>query len=90
MAGPSKIIYDKSSGQMYVYARIIHVKYGNLTTSRHICGFKLASPFDEPQQWSKNDYYLYGLIQPSHHLFYWEGTPPDKADWIEDVNGWIW
>ncbi|CAI7634572.1 unnamed protein product [Penicillium glandicola] len=72
MAGPSKIIYDKSSGQM------------------HICGFKLASPFDEPQQWGDINYFQYGLIQPSDSRFDWEGTPPETADWIEDVNGWTW
>ncbi|CAG7931453.1 unnamed protein product [Penicillium olsonii] len=72
MAGPSKIIYDKSSGQM------------------HICGFKLASPFDEPQQWDKINYFQYGLIQPSDSRFDWEETPPETADWIEDINGWTW
>ncbi|KAJ5970800.1 uncharacterized protein N7479_000718 [Penicillium vulpinum] len=72
MAGPSKIIYDKSSGQM------------------HICGFKLASPFDESQQWGDTHYFQYGLIQPSNNRFYWEGTPPETTDWIEDVNGWTW
>lgn len=75
---------------MYVYARIIHVKYENLTTSRHICGFKLASPFDEPQQWSEIDYGLYGLLQPSHRLFYWGGTPPNTDDWIDDGHGNLW
>ncbi|KAJ5947651.1 hypothetical protein N7466_000666 [Penicillium verhagenii] len=74
MAGPSKIIYDKSSGQM------------------HICGFKCASPFDEPQQWGDINYFQYGLIQPSDSRFdcMWEGTPPETADWIEHVNGWMW
>ncbi|KAJ5920209.1 hypothetical protein N7516_011067 [Penicillium verrucosum] len=72
MASESKIIYDKSSGQM------------------HICGFKLASEFDEPQQWDDINYFLYGLIQPSDSIFYWEGTPPETADWIQDVNGWTW
>ncbi|KAJ5918126.1 hypothetical protein N7454_010501 [Penicillium verhagenii] len=56
----------------------------------HICGFKRASPFDEPQQWGDINYFQYGLIQPSDSRFYWEGTPPETADWIEDVNGWIW
>lgn len=65
--------------------------YGNLTyISRHICGFRLASPFDEPQQWDDVNYFLYGLIQPSGSRFDWEGTPPEAADWIEDLTGWIW
>ncbi|CAG7987605.1 unnamed protein product [Penicillium salamii] len=72
MAGPSKIIHDKSSGQM------------------HICGFKRAARFDEPRQWSDINYFLYGLIHPSGKRIYWEGTPPETADWIEDVNGWTW
>ncbi|KAJ5465563.1 hypothetical protein N7530_009350 [Penicillium desertorum] len=72
MAGPSKIIYDKSSGQM------------------HICGFKHACPFDEPQQWDDVNYFQYGLIQPSDSPFDWEGTPPETADWFEDGNGWTW
>lgn len=88
MAGPSKIIYDKSSGQMYVYARL-SMDY-DLTISRHICGFKSASPFDEPQQWDDVNYFQYGLIQPSDSPFYWEGTPPGTADWIKDANGWTW
>ncbi|CRL26683.1 unnamed protein product [Penicillium camemberti] len=56
----------------------------------HICGFRLASPFDEPQQWDDVNYFLYGLIQPSGSRFDWEGTPPEAADWIEDLTGWIW
>ncbi|KAK4868354.1 hypothetical protein LT330_007076 [Penicillium expansum] len=56
----------------------------------HICGFKLASPFDEPQQWGVVNYFQFGLIQPSDSRFDWEGTPPETADWIEDVNGWTW
>jgi hypothetical protein len=65
--------------------------YDNLTSfTRHICGFKLASEFDEPQQWDDINYSLYGLIQPSDSPFYWEGTPPETADWIQDVNGWTW
>ncbi|KAJ5925931.1 hypothetical protein N7454_007441 [Penicillium verhagenii] len=57
---------------------------------RHICGFKLTSLFDEPQKWGDINYFQYGLIQPSDSRFYWEGTPPETADWIEDVNGWKW
>ncbi|KAJ5554963.1 hypothetical protein N7461_003433 [Penicillium sp. DV-2018c] len=72
MGGPSKIIYDKSSGQM------------------HVCGFRQAVRFDEPQQWDDVNYFLYGLKQPSDSPFYWEGTPPDTADWVEDDNGWTW
>lgn len=65
--------------------------YDNLTSfTRHICGFKLASEFDEPQQWDDINYSLYGLIQSSDSPFYWEGTPPETADWIQDVNGWTW
>lgn len=73
-----------------VSMRDFHVDYDNLTISRHICGFKLASPFDEPQQWGDVNYFQYGLIQPSDSRFDWEGTPPETADWIEDVNGWTW
>lgn len=67
-----------------------HVEYDNLIVSRHICGFKLASPFDEPQQWDDVNYFQYGLIQRSHNPFHLEGTPPETADWIEDDNGWTW
>lgn len=65
--------------------------YDNLTSiSRHICGFRLAAPFDEPQQWDDVDYFIYGLIQPSDNRFYLEGTPPETGDWIKDINGWMW
>lgn len=70
--------------------RAFNVGYDNLIISRHICGFKRASPFDEPQLWADVNYFQYGLIQPSDNRFYWEGTPPETADWVEDVNGWTW
>ena len=68
--------------------RDFHVDYDDLIISRHFCGFKLASQLDEPQQWDNIDYFQYGLIQRSHHPFHLEGSPPETADWIEDVNGW--
>lgn len=67
-----------------------HVDYDDLIISRHICGFKLASLFDEHQQWDDVNYFQYGLIQPSSNPFYLEGTPPKTADWIEDFNSWTW
>ena len=70
--------------------RDFHVDYDDLIISRHICGFKLASPFDEPQQWDDVNYFQYGLIQPSHNPFHLEGRTSETADWIEDVNGWTW
>ncbi|KAJ5907804.1 hypothetical protein N7495_000486 [Penicillium taxi] len=70
MAGPTKIIYDKSSSQM------------------QICGFKIASPFDEPQQWGDVNYFQSGFIQPPDSRFNWEVTPPETADWMKDANGW--
>lgn len=67
-----------------------HVEYNNLTISRHICGFKYASPFDESENFDTVTYFQYGLIEPSDSRFYWEGTPPETTDWIEDDNGWMW
>lgn len=73
-----------------VFMRDFPVDYDDLIISRHICGFKLATQFDEPQQWDDINYFQYGLIQRSHHPFHLEGTPPKTADWIEDVDGWTW
>ncbi|KAJ6000119.1 hypothetical protein N7481_000528 [Penicillium waksmanii] len=69
--GMSKLVYDKSTGKMYVGflnhaagpgPRRSHTKL-QLLFFRHIAGFRAALPADGQSKWSNSIFMLYGLAK---------------------------
>lgn len=82
MTKSTKLIYDESTGRMYVIF-LIHVRRRLLTLVcifpyRHISGFRQATPFDTREKWSDAIYVMFQLAKAS-----------DKPYWYEDDGaGW--
>ena len=85
MSTSTKIIYDESTGTMYVILYIFLSIIGDLTIGadsrsiiyRHISGFRMAAPVPSSQKWSNAYYVSYGLAKRSR-----------KTDWYNDETGW--
>lgn len=65
MATLSKIIFDKSTGKMYVLSIVLalNTEYHELIISRHISGFGLAGRVDPNQKWSDTKYVQFRLAK---------------------------
>lgn len=88
LSSPSKIIFDKTTGDMYVVLYLLKFKLKLITHSK-ISGFSWAAPIQPDTEWNDYNFVKFSLVLISPKQ---DKDFPTMANDLKDIqnNGWRW